>query len=94
MIESRDDRILPDLSASVDIIYSDPQTGVIVPREAIQSEPEAGGRPFVHVAENGTYHKRRVQVQDINDTEALVASGLDSGEEVLLTALPENSGNS
>ena len=93
LIESRDDRILPDLSACVDVIYSSPQTGVIVPREAIKSEPGAGGRPFVHVAENGTYHKRPVQVQDINDTEALVASGLESGEEVLLTALPEDRDN-
>ena len=93
LIESKDDRILPDLSASVDVIYSGPQSGVIVPREAIRSEPGADGRPFVHVAQNGTYHKRPVQVHDINDTEALVASGLDSGEEVLLTGLPENSDN-
>ena len=90
LIDSKDDRILPDLSASVDVVYSSPQTGVIVPREAIQSEPGGDGRPFVHVAENGTYYRRPVHVQDINDTEALVASGLESGEEVLLTALPES----
>ena len=89
LIESKDDRILPDLSASADIQYSGPQSGVIVPREAIRSEPGADGVQFVHVADNGTYHRRLVQVQDINDTEALVSSGLNSGEEVLLEALPE-----
>ena len=92
-IESKDDRILPGLSASVDVVYSRPQSGVLVPREAIQSEPGAEGGSFVHVAKDGTFHKRPVRVQDLNDTEALVASGLDSGEEVLLTALPENRDN-
>lgn len=61
-----------------------------MPREAIRSEPGADGGSFVHVAEDGTYHKRPVRVQDFNDAEALVSSGLNSGEEVLLTALPEN----
>ena len=93
LIDSKDDRILPDLSASVDVFYSRPQSGVIVPREAIQSEPGDDGRPFVHVAANGTYLKRPVQVQDFNNTEALVSAGLDSGEEVLLTAMPENLDN-
>lgn len=90
LIESKDDRILPHLSASVEVIYSGPQSGVIVPREAIRSEPAADGGSFVHVAKDGGFHKRPVRVQDINDTEALVASGLKSGEEVLLTALPES----
>ena len=94
LIESKDDRILPDLSASADILYSGPQAGVIVPRQAIRSEPGGDGVQFVHVADNGTYHRRLVQVQDINDTEALVSAGLDSGEEVLLTALPESNDNS
>ena len=93
LIESQDDRILPGLSASVDVIYSGPQSGVIVPREAIRSEPGADGGSFVHVAKDGAFHKRPVRVQDINDTEALVASGLKSGEEVLLTALPESLDN-
>ena len=92
-IESKDDRILPGLSASVDVVYSRPQSGVLVPREAIQSEPGAEGGSFVHVAKDGTFHKRPVRVQDLNDTEALVASGLDSGEKVLLTALPEKRDN-
>ena len=90
LIESKDDRILPDLSASVDVVYPGPQSGVIVPREAIRSEPGPGGGAFVQVVEDGTYHKRPVRVQDINDTEALVSSGLTPGEEVLLTALPGN----
>ncbi len=94
LIESKDDRILPGLSASVDVVYSRPQSGVLVPREAIQSEPGTDGNSFVHiVAGDGTYHKRPIRVQDFNNTEALVSAGLDSGEEVLLTALPENRDN-
>ena len=93
LIESKDARILPDLSASVDVVYSGTQSGVIVPREAIQSEPGAYAGSYVLVAEAGTFHKRPVRVQDLNDTEALVASGLDPGEEVLLTALPYNRAN-
>ena len=93
LIKSKDDRIQPDLSASVDVVHSGPQSGVIVPREAIRSEQGSDGGPFVHVVEGGTYHKRPVRVRDINDTEALVSSGLTSGEEVLLTALPGNPDN-
>ena len=89
LIESKDDRILPGLSASVDVVYSRPQSGVLVPREAFQSEPGADGGSFVYVAGDETYHKRPVRVQDFNDTEVLVSAGLDSGEDVLLTAVPE-----
>ena len=92
-IETKDERILPGLSASVDVVYSSPQSGVLVPMEAIQSEPGAEGGSFVHVAGDGAYHKRPVRVQDFNDTEALVSAGLASGEEVLLTALPEHRDN-
>lgn len=89
LIDDKDPRILPDLSAGADVLLADRQQGLLVPREAVRREPGAQeARPFVHVVEDGEYRKRPVIVRDVSDTEALIASGLEAGEEVLLSALP------
>ena len=87
LIEDRDERILPDLSASADIRASNRPQGVLVPREALQSADGKGSR-FVYVHSAGQFVRRDVRVQDVSDTEALIETGLQSGEEVLLSGLP------
>lgn len=87
LIDGRDDRILPDLSASADIFLSGRQSGVLVPREAVRSDP-GGEAAFVYVSDGDGFRERRVGVQDVSDTQALIAHGLDAGEEVLLSELP------
>lgn len=87
LIEDKDERILPDLSASVDVLASHRPRGVIVPREALRSD-EAQSRAHVFVRAAEGYQRRFVTVSDTSDTEALVASGLSVGEEVLLSQLP------
>ena len=87
LIDGTDDRILPDLSASADIFLSGRQSGVLVPREAVRTE--AGGEAaFVYVRDGEGFRERRVGVQDVSDTQALIAHGLNAGEEVLLSELP------
>ena len=88
LIEDKDERILPDLSASADVQLSSGRRGVLVPREALRSEPGEDAVQFVHVVDGGEYRKRRVFVQDVSDTEALIQSGLEPGERVLLSSLP------
>ena len=90
LIESRDERILPDLSASVDVQLSRRRQGIVIPREAIRSDRGAEIHEFVYVKEGEKYRKRRVSVQDFSDTEALIQSGIESGDRVLLGNLSED----
>jgi len=87
LIEDHDERILPDLSASVDVRASNRPKGVLVPREALRSASTQGAS-FVYVHSDGQFHRREVRVQDVSDTEALIESGLQAGEEILLSGLP------
>ena len=87
LIEDKDKRILPGLSASVDVIVSKEQRGVLVPREALRYEAGQQADVFVRVAEGGKYRRRRIAVQGLSDTEALIGSGLEPGERVLLERL-------
>ncbi|MDE0109600.1 MAG: efflux RND transporter periplasmic adaptor subunit [Bryobacterales bacterium] len=87
LIDDRDERILPDLSASADIRRSNPPKGVLVPREALRSA-DGKGPSFVYVHRDGEFLRREVRVQDVSDTEALIATGLQAGEEILLSGLP------
>ncbi len=87
LITDRDERILPDLSASADVLLAGRQSGVLVPREALRPEPgkDAG---FVYVRNGEEFIQRQVRVKELSDTEAVIESGLSAGEEVLLSALP------
>ena len=87
LIDDQDERILPDLSASVDVRASDRPKGVLVPREALRT---SGGEDstFVFVHSEGQFLRRDVDVQDVSDTQALIGAGLQAGEEILLSGLP------
>ena len=87
LIEDRDERILPDLSASVDVRASDRLKGVLVPREALRSA-DGEAASFVYVHSDGQFLRRDVRVQAVSDTEALIETGLQAGEEILLSGLP------
>ena len=87
LIEDQDPRILPDLSASVDVRASKRQKGVLVPREALRGS-DGQESSFVYVHSGGEFLRRDVRVADVNDTQALIGAGLQAGEEILLTGLP------
>ena len=90
LIESKDERILPDLSASADVQLSTDQ-GILIPREALWDGSGPRSTASVYVADGGKYRKRRVFVLDVNDTKALIKSDLKPGEEVLLISRPRPS---
>ena len=92
LITDRDERILPDLSASADVFLAGQQAGLLVPREAVWADPD--GADFVYVREAELYSRRDVVVGGLNDIEALIESGLRAGEEVLLGALPTKASSS
>ena len=85
-IDQEDERVLPDLSGSADVLISTADAGVIVPREALRG---VDGRTVVYVREGDGFAEREVVVDVQNDTHAAIRSGLQEGEDVLLTELPE-----
>ncbi len=85
LIEDTDERILPDLTASADVLVSERISGVIVPREAVRSDMDSEA-DYVYIKDGEIYRRRQILVQDRNDTEALIANGLQAGDEVLLSA--------
>ena len=86
LIEDHDERILPDLSSSVDVRASHRPTGLLVPREALRNS-DGVGSTYVYVHRDGQFLRRDVHVEDVSDTEAIIGAGLRAGEEILLNGL-------
>ena len=80
-LENSDDRVIPDLSASADVITGHPTTGLIVPREALA---EAEGKPVVFVKQGDNFLARPVEIATTTNTQVAVASGIEEGQEVAL----------
>lgn len=80
-IEGTDPRVIPDSSASADVVVDEQDGGVIVPREAVVEED---GKPVVYVKRDGTFSLREVEIGRYSNTGASVISGLEAGEEVAL----------
>ncbi len=85
-IDQQDNRVLPDLSGSADVMISTADANVIVPREALRG---VDGRTVVYVRDGDGFAEREVVVDAQNDTHAAIRSGVKKGEDVLLTELPE-----
>lgn len=84
-IDEKDERILPELSASADIMLSTTQADVMVPRSAVRSLDD---KAVVYVRDGESFAEREVVVDARNDTHAAIRSGLNKGEAVLLSKFP------
>jgi multidrug resistance efflux pump len=80
-IEDRDPRVIPDLTASADVMVAEPADGLILPREAVREE---GGRSVVYVRQGDTVEPREVEVGGASNTQITVRSGIQAGEEVMV----------
>lgn len=80
-IQGSDARLIPDLSASADVLIQKADNQVLVPRAALRPE---GDSVFVYVKKGDAFEKREVTLGLRNDIYAVAASGLKSGEEVRL----------
>ena len=76
-ITDADDRIMPDLSASADLVLETRDNSLVIPRSALAS---VDGRQVVWVAEDGLFAPREVLIDGLSDTEASIQSGLREGE--------------
>jgi hypothetical protein len=80
-IHGSDSRLIPDLSASADILLEKHENQTLVPRSAISEE---GGKLFVYVKKGDTFERRPVAISKQNYHQAAVLSGVAAGEEVAL----------
>jgi HlyD family secretion protein len=80
-IEGNDPRVLPDLTASADVLIAQQDDSIIVPRQAVVEED---GKPVVYVRQAGVFAPREVALGITSNTEVTVLSGLQPGEEVAL----------
>jgi HlyD family secretion protein len=75
-------QLIPNLSVDVNIVWSQRQSALTVPRGAVHSE---GQQHFVFVVDDDTLHRRVVQLGIADPTVFEVVSGLKEGEQVALS---------
>ena len=76
-IQGSDPRLMPDLTAAVDIELDRRERALLAPRDAIVSE---GGKSWAWVQSRFGFEKRLVKVTAMNDLDAVVESGLAAGD--------------
>ncbi len=87
-LDKVDPRVIPDLSVSVDVVLSSESGSARVPREALYGEP-GKGNPYVFVKSPAGWSKRDVSVGLMNNTVAVIRSGLRPGEVLAAERPPE-----
>jgi HlyD family secretion protein len=85
-IEASERRVIPDLSASANIVLDTKENVVAVPREAVFRE---GGRTVVYVKRGEGYEARAVTVGARNHTQVEILAGVTAGEEIALGRVGE-----
>src|SRR5216683_2799869 len=88
-VQGTDSRLLPDLSAALDLDLGSQKNVLVVPWQSIGNEAE---RPFVWLKTTGSFSKRTVQMGPRNDLEAVVVSGLKEGDIVRRAAVEDEAG--
>jgi hypothetical protein len=85
-IEGSDPKLLPDLSAAVDVELERVPNSLIVPRDALLKE---NGKYFVQVQNGNGTEKHEVTLGSMNEVEVAVLSGVQAGDVVLRGTAPE-----
>ena len=82
-LEKVDPRVIPDLSASADVILETAEQATVAPLGAVFSDP-GDGRSYVFVQQASGWEKREIELGLRNSIAAEVLSGLKTGEVVAL----------
>jgi multidrug efflux pump subunit AcrA (membrane-fusion protein) len=88
-VQGMDPRLLPDLSAALDLALSSQKSVLVVPWQSIGGEAQ---HPHVWLKTTGGFEKRSVQTGPRNDLEAVVNSGLSEGDIIRRAALDSQPG--
>ncbi|MGB2591925.1 MAG: HlyD family efflux transporter periplasmic adaptor subunit [Candidatus Acidiferrum sp.] len=76
-VQGTDQRLLPDLSAAMDLDLGSEKNALVVPYQSIGF---ASGNPYVWRREGANFEKRAVTLGPRNDLNAVVESGLAEGD--------------
>ena len=76
-VQGTDPKLLPDLSAALDLDLGSLENALVVPCQSLEFD---SGNPFVWVEGSGSFEKRAVKTGPRNDTEVVVLSGLREGD--------------
>jgi HlyD family secretion protein len=79
-IKGTDPKLLPDLSAAVDVELQRQGDALVAPRDAILND---NGRQYVVIRNGSGYEKREVKVGPANDVEQVILSGAEKGAVLL-----------
>lgn len=80
-IQGSNPKLLPDLTAAVDVQLERLDHVLLIPREAVVLQED---QAMVHVFANGRFELRPVKIGPMNECEAVVESGLQEGMTVSL----------
>lgn len=80
-VEQIDDRVIPDLSASADLLLATEKNATQVPLSAVWEEQ---GRPFVLVQSPGGWQRREIELGLRNYVAAAARAGVSPGDVVAL----------
>ena len=75
-VEGAHEKLMPDLTASLDVELARESAALVVPRDAIRHD---GGQAVVRVRDGGGFEEREVTLGALSAHEAVVTSGLDAG---------------
>jgi multidrug efflux pump subunit AcrA (membrane-fusion protein) len=78
-VEGSNLKLMPDLSAGVDVVIERRSGALLVPRDAVFTE---GNQSYVRIARGSSFEKHAVKVGAMSDTEVVIESGLDAGATV------------
>ena len=79
-VEGTDPKLLPDLSAAVDVELERQSNVLIAPRDAVFNE---NGRHYVRVKNGSSFDKHEVQLGAANDQEQVLLAGVEQGAVLL-----------
>jgi multidrug efflux pump subunit AcrA (membrane-fusion protein) len=80
-IEGSDHRVIPDLTASADVVLDEQDNALLIPREAVQ---ESGGKTLVYIKDGETVAPREIEIGGYSNTQVSVISGLQEGEQIAI----------
>jgi len=80
LIHGNDPKLLPDLSAAVDVELDSKPRALVVPRDTLIGEK---GHTYVRVQNGSGYDKREVTLGEANDLEQVILSGVEKGAVLL-----------
>src|SRR2546421_2150839 len=88
-VQGTDPRLLPDLSAALDVDLGSKMSVLVVPWQSIGIEAD---HAFVWLKTTASFEKRTVQMGSRNDLEAVVVSGLSEGDAIRRAAIEDEPG--